>query len=88
MLHQNEDLKNLKKGKRKIKTNKREKWENVNVSLRKVYKVCGEGFYILKTSIIIVKNKADYFADFAYCGLFLERNPRDKRGITVQKNKK
>ena len=32
---------------------------------------------------ITVKNKADYFADFTYCGLFLERIPRDKRGFTV-----
>ena len=33
--------------------------------------------------IITVKNKADYFTDFAYHGFFLERNPRDKRGFTV-----
>ena len=32
----------------------------------------------------MVKNKADYFADFTYRGLFLERIPRDKRGFTVQ----
>ena len=32
---------------------------------------------------ITVKNKADYFADFTYRGLFLERIPRDKRGFTV-----
>ena len=34
---------------------------------------------------ITVKNKADYFADFTYRGLFLERIPRDKRGFTVLK---
>ena len=27
--------------------------------------------------------KANYFADFAYCALFLERNPREKRGTAV-----
>lgn len=42
-----------------------------------------EGFYSLKTSIIIVKNKVSYFAVLTYCGLFLERNSRDKRGATV-----
>ena len=31
---------------------------------------------------ITVKNKADYFADFTYRGLLLERIPRDKRGFT------
>ena len=36
---------------------------------------------------ITVKNKADYFADFTYRGLFLERIPRDKRGFTVYINK-
>ena len=32
---------------------------------------------------ITVKNKADYFVDFTYHGLFLEHIPRDKRGFTV-----
>lgn len=32
----------------------REKCENFNASLRKVYNVCGEGICSLKTSIIIV----------------------------------
>ena len=32
---------------------------------------------------ITVKNKADYFADFTYRRLFLERIPHDKRGFTV-----
>lgn len=32
---------------------------------------------------IAVKNKTDYFTDFAYCELFLERNSRDERGFTV-----
>uniref|UniRef100_A0A671X4X5 DDE-1 domain-containing protein n=1 Tax=Sparus aurata TaxID=8175 RepID=A0A671X4X5_SPAAU len=36
-----------------------------------------EGFCNLKTFIIIVKNKADYFTDFANCRLFLQRNSRN-----------
>lgn len=31
----------------------------------------------------IVKNEVDYFGDFVYCGLFLKRLPRDKRGVTA-----
>lgn len=31
----------------------------------------------------MVKNKAEYFTDFAYCRFFLERSPCDKQGFTV-----
>lgn len=41
----------------------REECENVNSCLRKLYKVCSDEFNGLKTSLIIVKNNADYFAD-------------------------
>lgn len=48
-----------------------------------VYEKCSKGFYSLKISIKIVKHKADYSADSAYCGLFVERNSHDKHGTTV-----
>ena len=56
--------------------------------LSKVHKVCGEGSYRHKTYIVIATNTGDYIADFAYRGLFLERNPIDKRETTVYWNRK
>lgn len=38
--------------------------------------MCSEGFYILKTSLILR-------ADLIYYGLFLERTPRNKQVNTV-----
>ena len=48
----------------------------------KSVKLCGVESYSLKTHNKC-KNKADYFSNFTFHGLYLERNPRDKRGTTV-----
>ena len=48
-----------------------------------MYKVCDESFCSLVAYIVIEEIKDGYLADFDYCGLFLERNPRDKRGTIV-----
>lgn len=61
----------------------RQKFENVIACLIQVYKVCSEGFKALKHLYNCKKNQAGYFADFAYCWLFLECNSCDKQGTTI-----
>ena len=39
-------------------------------SLKGVFEVYGEGFYSIKTYVLILSNRGGYLADFDYSGLF------------------
>lgn len=54
----------------------REKYNNVHVCLRKLYKVCSGGFTASKPLKF-------YFVHSTYCGSFVERILRDKQDNTV-----
>lgn len=57
--------------------------KNVLVCQRKVYKVGSEEFITLKHQFLIEKNKDDYFLDFAFHGVFLERDFRINKGTLL-----